>query len=68
MTTAQSYIYYFKCPRPCKLEFAVFSWKSGWDEKFRPFCPECGKQVSDILGVKGSDKQIFALKSEILKL
>ncbi len=40
-----SYIHIYKCvDQKCKLEFAIFSWEVDWPEKFRPFCPECGKQ------------------------
>lgn len=56
-----SYIYYFKC-KPCLLEFVVFSWEADWMDKFKPFCPECGKQEISPVGRSFSDKPIFELK------
>ena len=40
-----SYVHIFKClDQECKLEFAIFSWEIDWPERYKPFCPECGKQ------------------------
>ena len=61
-----SYIYYLKCV--CGLEFVVLSWKSNWRDTHLPFCPECGKQINDLLKIKASENQICSLKGKILSL
>lgn len=60
-----SHVFYFKCP--CHLEFAVLSWKKDWNDKFTPFCPECGGQEVYLLENHDSEKQICQLKEVILE-
>ncbi len=57
-----SYIHIFKClAQGCGLEFAIFSWEIDWPERFRPFCPECGKQNAVNLRSTERKRKIFEM-------
>lgn len=59
---SESYIHIFKCQHePCRLEFAIFSWHEDWTKKFKPFCPECGRQEAAFLRTATSDKPICVI-------
>lgn len=61
----ESFIHVFKCrTTKCRLEFAVFSWKEDWPERFKAHCPECGSQDTYHLWTRAVARPIYEIVND----